>query len=103
MFSIRETTSDAGVILTLTGELDVVSAVQVSAAVRRTLSAGQRLTVDLAEVTFIDSTGLGAIVTGPQTDAGRALLVLRPSRHQQPQRLLELTNISELFTFEPGS
>ncbi len=102
-FSISESGDQDGVLVRLSGELDVVSAGQVNATLRRVLQAGQRLTVDLAEVTFIDSTGLAAIVKGPESDTERALLVLRPSRHEQPQRLLKLTNVSELFTFEPAT
>ena len=88
--------------MALAGELDVVSADAVTNAMRRVLAAGRPLTVDLGEVTFIDSTGLAAIVKSPETEAERRLLVLRPPRHPQPQRLLKLTNILELFTFESG-
>ncbi len=102
-FSLNETPGDGGVVVTLRGELDVVAAAEVSEALRRHLAAGQRLLVDLGEVTFIDSTGLAAIVKSPENEAERALLVLRPSQHRQPQRLLDLTNVSQLFTFEPGS
>ena len=99
-FSLNETAGNDGVVVTLRGELDVVAAAEVSETLRRNLASGQRLLVDLGEVTFIDSTGLAAIVKSPETEAERARLVLRPSQHQQPQRLLDLTNVSELFTFE---
>lgn len=100
-FSIDESTDGDGVVVTLRGELDVVSAAGVNQALRRGLAGGQRVIVDLGEVTFIDSTGLAAIVKSAETDAERAQLVLRPSRHQQPGRLLDLTSVSELFAFEP--
>jgi anti-sigma B factor antagonist len=102
-FEIDECTGDGQTVVTLRGELDVVSAQDVSEVLRRGISAGQRLVVDLGDVTFIDSTGLAAIVKSPETDEERARLVLRPSRHQQPQRLLELTSVTELFTFEPDA
>jgi anti-sigma B factor antagonist len=100
VFSIHESTADGRVIVTLRGELDVVAAAGVNEALRRGLATGQRVVVDLGAVSFIDSTGLAAIVKSAETDAQRAQLVLRPSQHQQPQRLLDLTSVSELFAFE---
>jgi anti-anti-sigma factor len=102
-FSISEIPSEDGVLVTLHGELDLVSAGHVSDSLRRNLATGRRVTVDLGEVTFIDSTGLAAIVKSPLTDAEREQLILRRSRHRQPQHLLELTSVAELFTFELGA
>jgi anti-sigma B factor antagonist len=102
-FSIHESTGDGRVVVSLRGELDVVAAAEVNEALRRGLATGQQVVVDLGAVTFIDSTGLAAIVKSAENDEQRAQLVLRPSLHQQPQRLLTLTSVSELFAFETGS
>ncbi len=50
------------VVVTAAGEIDVESAVGLGEAVRESLQSSSRLVVDLSRVTFIDSTGLGALI-----------------------------------------
>ena len=57
----------------LHGEIDVLTVDQVRVALAGALAAGpEHLVVDLADLTFIDSTGLGALIAGFQRarDAG---------------------------------
>ncbi|MFG1925551.1 STAS domain-containing protein [Cryptosporangium sp. NPDC048952] len=55
------------------------------------------LTVDLAEVTFLDSTGLGVLVTlwHESRNAGAKFQVSRPS--PAATRILEITGVDALF------
>ena len=66
--------------------------------VREAMSAGGRnLDIDLAQTTFLDSCGLGALVALHKTVRGRSgtLRLLHP---QPPvQQLLELTRMDQLF------
>jgi anti-sigma B factor antagonist len=49
----------------LEGRLDLVSAAQLRTAVDEAVAAGRpRLVVDLSGITFVDSSGLGALVAG---------------------------------------
>ncbi|HET9073732.1 MAG TPA: STAS domain-containing protein [Solirubrobacteraceae bacterium] len=86
--------------VTLRGELDVMVAGQVGEVIRRHLAAGRPQLIDLSEVVFIDSTGLAAIVKSAPTEAERALMTLRRSRHHQANRLFALTGTDRLFRFE---
>lgn len=70
-------TADA---LHLEGEIDLAVADQLSEALREAMASGVAV-VDLSAVTFIDSTGLHAIVSAARSLNGQGPLVLtRPSR-----------------------
>ena len=67
----------------LHGEVDVLTVDQVRVALTDAIAGGPRsIVVDLADLTFIDSTGLGALVFGFQRarDAGIAFRLTRASR-----------------------
>jgi anti-anti-sigma factor len=54
---------DGHAVVTAAGEIDVETAGSLASAVAEALEAGhQRVLVDFADVTFIDSTGLGVLV-----------------------------------------
>ena len=81
--------------ITATGELDLASAAQLSEAVRRVLSAEpvSELTLDLSEVSFIDSTGLRALIEVEREVAHRqAALTVVPA----PQPVTELLQLAGL-------
>jgi anti-anti-sigma factor len=48
--------------VTAAGEIDVQTAVGLGQAVQESLPSSSRLVIDLSRVTFIDSTGLGALI-----------------------------------------
>jgi len=64
------------------GEVDVLNVDQVRGTLGEAIAANPRqITVDLAELSFIDSTGLGALIFGFQRsrDAGIGFRLARPS------------------------
>jgi anti-sigma B factor antagonist len=93
--------------LLLSGEIDIASADEVRTAGARavgSLGPSDRLDIDLSAVTFIDSSGLGALVSirNAADAAGRemSLHLVTPSII----KLLELTGLRGSFTIlpEPG-
>jgi anti-sigma B factor antagonist len=67
----------------LTGEVDVLTVDQVRAALEEALAGRPReIVVDMSGLTFIDSTGLGALIFGFQRarDAGVRFRLAHPSR-----------------------
>jgi anti-sigma B factor antagonist len=93
---IHRSDDTAGVVLALSGELDLASAPELEKALGDLQpKAGQRVLLDLAQLTFMDSTGLGVVVRAKQdTDAAGGVLALtRPT--PQVQRLLELVGLLE--------
>lgn len=83
-----------GVVVRSRGRLDMVAAPQLRALVTQTVAAGAgRVVVDLQETTFIDSSGLGALIAGLKTarQAGGDLRIARPG--EQVRMVLELTQM----------
>ncbi len=80
------------------GRLDLASAPAFREQVKRLLDSGAvRLIVDLGEVAFIDSSGLGAIIAGLKAarQAGGDLRIARPS--QQVLLVLDLTSLDRVL------
>jgi anti-sigma B factor antagonist len=90
-------------VLSLEGELDIASAPALERAVEGVTSDGDsanRLVIDLAGVTFMDSTGLRALLLARQSANGNGHeLLLRPGP-RQVQRVFELSGTLDTFVFE---
>lgn len=87
--------------LTLAGELDLVSAPQLESELMAVESpdAGELL-LDLADVQFIDSTGLRVLLGATRrADATGQKLLVRHVRGQA-RRLFEIAGVIEQFSFE---
>jgi len=88
-------------VLRLVGELDTVTAPRLRQELVALLDAGEtRVVVDLASMTFVDSTGLGALVGGlKRFRAVSGDLVLR-SPTPSAAKALEITGLTSVFTIE---
>ena len=88
---------EGGGVLRVVGELDVATAPELQA--RLSAHRGPAI-LDLREVTFIDSTGLRALVGATQARSRPESLVLRaPS--PAVRRLIELAALTEQLAIEP--
>ncbi len=81
------------------GEIDVASAPELHALLSDLVGQEpQTLVVDMSAVSFIDSSGLGVLVSAEKdmrtTGHGLRLVAPRP----QIERLLEMTGLNEVFT-----
>ena len=80
------------------GRLDLMSAPDVRARLTGIVTAGQdRVVVDLAEVPFIDSSGLGALISVLKSarQAGGDLRIASPD--EQPLTVLKLTTLDRVL------
>src|SRR2546423_14352786 len=80
------------------GRLDMAHAGAFREELQKLLQAGpSRLVVDLADVSFIDSTGLAAIIRGLglAREAGGDLRIARPAA--QASAVLELSTLSQVL------
>ena len=87
------------VTVALHGEIDVLTVDQVRLALGEAITARPAaIEVDLADLSFIDSTGLGALVFGFQRarDAGIAFRLANPTR--QVRQVLVLSGVLEVVT-----
>ena len=98
-FKVQARRKGTALILVVGGELDLASSGELEREVRLALdSDAASVIVDLREVEFIDSTGLGVLVKAHQQagEAGREFALVRGA--SQVQRLLSLTGLAERLT-----
>jgi anti-sigma B factor antagonist len=99
MFSVDLSTRECGphVVVALSGELDLVDAPGVAAALAAVASPGRQIIVDLAGLKFIDSSGVAALARGRghARQAGGDLR-LAAARHEV-LRVLTITRLIEVF------
>jgi anti-sigma B factor antagonist len=93
-------TAAAGVTeLAVFGEVDLATADELFAAGTKALSADcAALRIDLAGVTFMDSTGLAALVKINNQAAGRPVLIQNP--RPNVLRVFEVTALDKVFGIE---
>jgi anti-sigma B factor antagonist len=107
---------DGTVIVTVLGEIDFANADAVSQGIQDAVTrwAPSTVSVDLKDASFIDSTGLGALIEGYRMTAeiGCRFLVINPT--DCFRRVLTVTGLGDLFglgdsakttgaSFEPSS
>ncbi len=98
-FQLEIVKDDAGVCLVLSGELDAHAAQSFDRAVDELAGDGlQALSIDLANVSFIDSSGLRSLIRARKSLVPDARVCLRAP---QPgaMRLLEITGLVDEFEF----
>jgi anti-sigma B factor antagonist len=94
----NEDIEPAATVMRLDGRLNMVSAPQLKAAVTAAVQAGRtRVVVDLTAVTFLDSSGLGALIAGLKAarEAGGDLRMT--GANEQVRTVLRLTNLDRVL------
>ncbi len=83
-------------IVEVAGEVDMATAPQLAEAVEGASDPCRRVVVDLSEVTFLDSSGLNALVTSRRSLAARDvdLRVISPTDHVV-RRVFEIAQLTE--------
>ena len=98
-FLVDTQSSSRAITLTLSGELDLLSAPALERALERLPeSDAELIIVDLRGLAFMDSTGLHLLVQVQQKAhaSGRRLVLIKGS--EQVQRLFELTGVTDNLT-----
>jgi anti-sigma B factor antagonist len=100
-FKITRTTTPAGMTLAIVGELDLSTVPVLAESVGRLGSSVERLTLDLSELSFMDSTGLRLLIELEQKAAqqGWILAMVRP-RHEAAVTVLRVTGADAALPFE---
>jgi anti-sigma B factor antagonist len=86
-------------LVTLTGEVDIYTAPRLKEHMLELFEAGVRdMVVDLAAVTFIDSTALGVLIGGVRrvNDLGGTMALVVATR--PVERILKVTGLDQVFT-----
>src|SRR3954452_14622633 len=94
-FAIDADTSGERTVVTVRGELDMSNAPTLVETLTRDAGGGGKVLVDLAQVTFIDSSAIGGLVSagGTIADAGGRLSI--GPRSDTVQRILEITGLAQ--------
>jgi anti-anti-sigma factor len=101
---LQDAISDGQHVLTLRGELDMASASELKAALVRVCEEKPRvLTLDLRGLTFIDSTGLQAIIAASQECEKLAAEFRLIPGPPAIQRVFEIVGLIERLPFDPAS
>lgn len=102
--SISVTTSEAGEahIVHVAGEIDVTSAAVLRDALEALIADGHRqLTLDLSDVTFLDSTGLGIVVGRLKRLARHGGTLTVAAAHERVLRVFTITGLDRLLEIHP--
>jgi anti-sigma B factor antagonist len=93
---------DGSAVVTVTGDVDLVSAAHLRTVLEEALELSSHLIVDVAEMTFIDSSGLSALVHVHRqaADRGASMTVRRPS--PMLMRLLSITRLETVLVVDHG-
>ena len=95
----RSLRSDGTAVVEVRGEVDFTNADEVSQAIQAAVREWhpRRVRVDLDHATFIDSTGLGALISGYRTAVEEHVgyVIVNPS--DAFRRVLSVTGLCELF------
>jgi anti-sigma B factor antagonist len=98
MTSIDVRAVDGGVVIAPSGRLTLVTAPQLRTVVAERIAAGDRiLIIDLSSTEFVDSSGLGALISCLKSarQAGGDLRLVAPT--EQVAMVLKMTNLDRIL------
>jgi anti-sigma B factor antagonist len=103
LLEIEEVVSGAAHTLHLSGALEISSCDEVEARIVALCQAGcERITVDLSKITFIDSSGLAAIIRAGQRCRGHKYEFRLTPGPVAVQRLFEVAGLLDILPFRQG-
>jgi len=85
-------------VVALAGEVDLSWSAEVRSAVLAALSAAPRVAVDLAAVSYIDSSGIAALVEGFQNARGKSQPFVLLGVSGPVQAVLKLARLDRVFS-----
>jgi len=102
-FSVTMTEDAGHVVAHVQGEVDIATCRRLRDAIEPHLGPGQRIVLDLSEVSFMDSSCLTVLLKARTTLTadGGSLVLRNPSN--VARRLLTVTGVADLFDIESGS
>jgi anti-sigma B factor antagonist len=91
-------------VLEVRGELDVATVPQFDAAVQLLISSSRvRVHVRMAGVTFIDSSGLGALLRAHRVARARGITFVIQAPSERVRSLLAMTALDATLCLEPAA
>ena len=95
---IGKVENGAGCVLAVRGDIDLASAPDFETSLRMALDGSpSSITIDLAGLTFIDSSGLRVLVSLTKEAESRGATIELRNVPRHAQRVLDITGLSEWF------
>lgn len=89
-------------VVNLQGRLDIASAADTKRLFASTVEGGSsKLIINLQDVTFIDSSGLSALVSGLRTSRQAGGDLRLAAAGEQPRAVMSLTSLDQVFQLYP--
>ena len=102
-FCVDPDRSEETLVLRLYGELDIATAPMLREALSSAMEARpSRLRLDLSDLTFVDSTGIGAIMSGARRAAMLGCAFVLRSPGPTVLRTLHLIGVDQLIAIDTG-
>ena len=99
-FDVRSETTPAGAgVVYVSGELDLASAPRLEEALAELLA--DPVVVDLSECTFLDSAGMGVLLSSARTLSGEGRSLRVATANPRILRVLEITAVDTLIAVHP--
>jgi anti-anti-sigma factor len=105
-FDVRWERRDTGVVVVASGEIDLWSAPEVRAAMVAHEAGDSGIVLDLREVTFMDSSGLGLIVEQQQRARKQGFrFAIAVGAASDTHRILEMSGLAKVLELvdDPGA
>jgi stage II sporulation protein AA (anti-sigma F factor antagonist) len=91
---------DGAAVINVRGEIDLITADALWAAVEQGFQDSSRVVLDLSETTFVDSAGLNLFVRAHHLAGGAPESFILRSPCHQLRRLLDVTSLDKILTIE---
>jgi anti-sigma B factor antagonist len=99
-FSVEVEQLDSRATVVVKGEVDVATAPELLEAVESVTDATQELVLDVAELGFMDSTGLRVLIRAHEMMEGRGGRLSLRSVDATTRKLLEITGVDKVIHIE---
>jgi anti-anti-sigma factor len=96
-FQITTSLNERAPTVSVSGDIDLATADEFRLALDSAYRADNHVHVDLSQVTFMDSTGINALLRMRRSSGEVSGVVRLTAASSQVQRLLELTGVDGLF------
>ena len=92
---------DGGVLVKLTGDVDLEHCSSIRRLLLDGVSRGKDLLVDLSDVTYMDSSGIASLVEAMQVAVRNGTALKLFSASAQAMRVFELARLDKVFSIHP--
>jgi len=101
---VRGVDVDGQAVVTVRGEVDLAAVDELRECIERFRDGGRPLVLDLAGVTFMDSTGINTLIWAHQLqDRGQEAVVVVQNPSDPVRRVLALSGLNGVFRIEPAA